>query len=66
MQELLQAVRYEDYKWKICGDLKVLGLVSGLQGGYKSTPASFACGTVDQTISTFIIRSEHNTLALLF
>ena len=34
MQVLLQAIKYESHKWKICGDLKVIALLMGLQGGF--------------------------------
>ena len=30
---LLKAVSYSKYEWKICGDLKVIGLLLGLQSG---------------------------------
>ena len=35
---LLYALNYQDYKWLICGDLKVIGPVLGLQGGYTKYP----------------------------
>ena len=31
MDHLLYAVNYQEHKWLVCGDLKVLGLVLGLQ-----------------------------------
>ena len=31
---LLNAIKYSDYKWKICGDLKVIGILMGMQGGF--------------------------------
>jgi len=34
MDLLLKAVSYSKYEWKICGDLKVIGLLLGLQSGY--------------------------------
>ena len=34
MQVLLQAIKYESHQWKICGDLKVIALLMGLQGGF--------------------------------
>lgn len=33
MQRLLSALNYQEQKWLICGDLKVVGLILGLQGG---------------------------------
>ena len=34
MALLLRRLRYENFKWKICGDLKVVALLLGLQLGY--------------------------------
>ena len=31
---LLNAIRYSDYQWSLCGDLKVIGILMGLQGGF--------------------------------
>ena len=42
MDSLLTALNYKDHKWLICGDLKVVALVLGLQGGYTKYPC-FLC-----------------------
>ena len=34
MNILLEAIKYSKYSWKICGDLKVISLLLGLQLGY--------------------------------
>lgn len=34
MEKLLQRVNYTQHNWKICADLKVVGMLCGLQGGY--------------------------------
>jgi hypothetical protein len=34
MHTLLNRIDYDKFKWKICGDLKVLGLLLGMQQGY--------------------------------
>ena len=31
---ILNHVKYEQYQWDICGDLKVIGILLGLQGGF--------------------------------
>lgn len=31
---LLEKLKYECYKWDVCGDFKMLGFLLGLQGGY--------------------------------
>lgn len=42
MKLLLQSIQYHKYKWHFCGDLKVIGLVLGLQGGNTKYPC-FLC-----------------------
>ena len=42
MDQLLSALNYHDHGWWICGDLKVVGLVLGLQGGYTKYPSMFS------------------------
>lgn len=34
MVKLLHCIRYEQHKWKVCSDLKVVGMLCGMQGGY--------------------------------
>ena len=34
MLTLLNCIDYDKFKWKICGDLKVLGPLLGMQQGY--------------------------------
>jgi len=34
MDLLLKALSYSKYRWKICGDLEVIGLLLGMQPGY--------------------------------
>lgn len=34
MATLLAAIKYTEYHWNICGDLKVIGLLLGMQGGF--------------------------------
>ena len=31
---LLNAIHYSDYQWSLCGDLKVIGILMGLRGGF--------------------------------
>jgi hypothetical protein len=31
----MEAMSYDKFKWKICGDLKVIALLLGLQQGFK-------------------------------
>jgi hypothetical protein len=42
MEMVLNMVKYKDHKWYICGDLKVIGLVLGMQSGYTKN-SCFLC-----------------------
>ena len=32
--KLLGKIKYDEFKWKLCGDLKVVALLLGMQLGY--------------------------------
>jgi len=34
MKLLLEKIKYDEFKWKLCGDLKVVALLLGMQLGY--------------------------------
>ena len=34
MKQILEAVSYEEHKWSICADFKVIGLLTGMQSGF--------------------------------
>ena len=34
MERLLEAIKYNEYQWSLCGDLKVIGLLMGMQAGF--------------------------------
>lgn len=34
MVELLKCINYEKHNWKVCADLKVVGMLRGMQGGF--------------------------------
>ena len=42
MKQLLKTIKYDQEKWLICGDLKVISLLLGQQGGYMKYPC-FLC-----------------------
>lgn len=42
MAMLLQSINYDEHKWLVCGDLKVIGILLGQQGGYTKLPC-FLC-----------------------
>ena len=57
IDHLLSAVNYQEYKWLICGDLLVMGLVQGLQSEYTKY-SCFLCLWDSQTDSQHYIRQE--------
>ena len=42
MRSILQKIKYSDHCWMICGDLKVISMLLGQQGGYTKFPC-FLC-----------------------
>ena len=42
MKHLLEVLHYDLHKWKLCGDLKIITILLGLQGGYTKFPC-FLC-----------------------
>lgn len=34
MESILNLIKYKDFKWKVCADLKVIAMLVGLQGGF--------------------------------
>ena len=34
MELLLEAIKYSEYEWSLCGDLKVIDLLMGMQAGF--------------------------------
>ena len=57
MDQLLSALNYHDHGWLICGDLKVVGLVLGLQGSYTKYPC-FLCFWDSRADDQHYIRQE--------
>lgn len=39
---VLEKIRYDGHRWQVCGDLKILSIILGLQSGYTKYP-SFLC-----------------------
>lgn len=42
LELILKSIKYKDYEWMVCGDLKVLCMLLGQQGGYTKFPC-FLC-----------------------
>ena len=57
MDHLLSALNYQEHKWLISEDLKVVGLVLELQGGYIKYPC-FLCLWDNQANNEYYVRQE--------
>jgi len=45
MKLLLGKIKYDEFKWKLCGDFKVVALLLGMQLGAQNTAVSCVSGT---------------------
>ncbi|XP_076069861.1 uncharacterized protein LOC143041732 [Oratosquilla oratoria] len=61
MKTLLIALKYSHHNWKICGDLKVVSLILGMQEGYTKYPC-FLCGIAEQVTNTNDHLKKHSNL----
>lgn len=56
MKSLLTAIKYNQHKWLICADLKMIAIVMGLQGGNVKHPCFLCafdrCANIDQFART--------------
>src|SRR6218665_22525 len=48
LTQLLNTIEYKKYCWDLCGDLKVVALLMGLQQGIHNTCVSYVSGTAKQ------------------
>ena len=60
LKTLLTSVKYDDHKWLICGDLKVIAIMLGLQSGY-SKFSCFLCLLDSRAYSEHYVRKEWPT-----
>ena len=58
MDHLLSVVNYKEHKWMICGDLKVVGLVLGFQGGYATYPCSLCLSDCQADEQHYVIQDS--------
>jgi len=47
MRIIITKIKYVDHNWLISGDLKVLCMLLGQQGGTVSIPAFYVCGIAE-------------------
>ena len=59
MTLLLKLIKYNDHNWIICGDLKIIGIILGLQGGYTKMPCFYVNLTVEHMLYTGIKKTGH-------
>ena len=56
MKILMEVINHDKLKWQICGDLKVIALLLGLQQDAQNIAASFVNGTAE--LSLFITQER--------
>lgn len=54
---LLTSVKYDEHKWLICGDLKIIAIILGLQSGYSKFPC-FLCLWDSRADTEHYVRKE--------
>lgn len=59
IERLLSVLNYQEHKWLICGDLKVVRLILELQGGTQSIHAFCAYGIAVLMTSFVSDKSDH-------
>ena len=57
MRILMEAINYDKFKWQICGDLKVIALLLGLQQGFTKY-CCFVCEWDSRTRSLHYSRKD--------
>ena len=50
MELFLEAIKYSEYQWSLCGDLKVIGLLMGIQAGFTKC-CCFLCLWYNRAVS---------------
>lgn len=57
MENLLRKINYNQYKWKICSDLKMMAILSGLKKGFSKYPCHICLfdsrGNIEQHYDKF-------------
>ena len=62
---LLEAIKYSEYQWWLCGELKVIGLLTGMQAGFKKY-CCFLCLWDSWAVSQHYKLKDWGREALLF
>ena len=64
MKMLLTKIKYDEHKWMVCGDLKVLSIMLGQLGVIPNTLAFCVYGTVELKISTGLVSNCQREMSL--
>ncbi|EFN81509.1 hypothetical protein EAI_11433, partial [Harpegnathos saltator] len=57
MRKILAKIKYNEHQWKICGDLKVIGLLIGMQSGFTKF-CCFLCLWDSRAIDHHYVRKD--------
>ena len=64
MKLLLTKIKYDEHKWMLCGDLKVLSMLLGQQGGIPNTHAFCVYGTAGLKMNTGFVSNGRKEMSL--
>jgi hypothetical protein len=62
MKILMETINYDKFKWQICGDLKVIALLLGLQQGFTKY-CCFICECESRAPSLRYARKERQKIS---
>ena len=64
MNMLLMKIKYNEHKWMVCGDLNVLSMLLGQQGGIPNTHAFYVYGTAELKVNTGFVSNGRKEMRL--
>ena len=64
MNMLLMKIKYSEHKWMVCGDMKVLSMLLGRQGGYTKYPCFLCCGRAELKMNTGFVSNGQKEMSL--
>ena len=64
MNMLLTKIKYNEHKWVVCGDLKVLSMLLGRQGGYTKCPCFLCLWTAELKMNTGFVSYGRKEMSL--
>ncbi|GBO11429.1 hypothetical protein AVEN_32690-1 [Araneus ventricosus] len=51
LSKILETIHYQEHRWMVFGDIKMLTMLLGQQAGYTNIRSPYTCGTVETDTS---------------